>query len=316
MRSNDDVGSIKAFRNRLFLWRLQFLLVSAVIFDIQRNSYVDGPGIRTAVFIKGCHLDCAWCHNPEGRLGSIQRMWYDNKCTRCGRCAAKCPVDAIQISHDDGTPFCDSTRCTHCGRCTFFCPHDAIAICGKRMTVDEVFSEVVKDTPYYETSGGGVTVSGGECLLHPQFTADFLAKCKESNIHTAVDIAGDVPWEHFEQVLPYTDLFLYDIKCITADLHRRYTGIDNTRLLENFKKLLSLNCLVTVRIPMIPECNANDAEFPIIAAFLRKYPPQSVELLPYHAMGENKFRALGRGEPQTFSVPRVPEMQKFKSMLS
>ena len=284
---------------------------STIIFDIQRNSYVDGPGIRTAVFVKGCHLDCAWCHNPEGRSASIQRMWYDNKCTRCGRCATKCPAGTIHCA-EDGTPICDPSRCTHCGRCALFCPHDAIAICGKHMTVDEVFSEVKKDISYYETSGGGVTVSGGECLLHPQFTAELLAKCKAANIHTAVDTAGDVPWEHFEMVLQYTDLFLYDIKCITADLHRRYTGIDNARLIDNYRHLLNLGCHVTVRVPMIPECNANDEEFPIIAAFLREYPPESVELLPYHAMGEGKLRALGMGEPKTFTVPGAAEMQKFR----
>ena len=287
-----------------------------VIFDIQRNSYVDGPGIRTAVFVKGCHLDCAWCHNPEGRSKAIQRMWYETKCTRCGRCAQKCPEDAIHISPADGTPICDSARCTHCGRCTFFCPHDAIAVCGNYMTVDAVFSEVKKDIPYYETSGGGVTVTGGECMLQPAFVAELLAKCKAAGIHTAVDTAGDVPWERFQQVLPYTDLFPYDIKCITPQMHRTYTGIDNTRLLENYRRLLSLGCHITVRIPMIAECNANDDEFPKIAAFLREYPPDAVECLPYHAMGEGKFRALGMGEPRKFSAPCDDVMQRCKAMVS
>jgi pyruvate formate lyase activating enzyme len=183
------------------------------------------------------------------------------------------------------------------------------------MTADEVFSEIRKDISYYETSGGGLTISGGECLLRPAFCAELLSKCKDAGIHCAVDTAGDVPWEHIAQVLPYTDLFLYDIKCISNNLHCRYTGIDNTRLLDNYRRLLSLGCHVTVRIPMIPECNANDEEFPKIAAFLREYPPEAVECLPYHAMGENKYRARGMGEPQTFSVPSTAEMQKFKSML-
>ena len=287
---------------------------SAIIFDIQRNSYVDGPGIRTTVFVKGCHLDCAWCHNPEGRSGSIQRMWYENKCTRCGKCIEKCPVGAIQ-GNADGTITILHDLCTYCGKCARFCPHSAITICGKFMTADEVFSEISKDISYYETSGGGLTISGGECLLRPAFCAELLSKCKDAGIHCAVDTAGDVPWEHIAQVFPYTDLFLYDIKCISNNLHCRYTGIDNTRLLDNYRRLLSLGCHVTVRIPMIPECNANDEEFPKIAAFLREYSPEAVECLPYHAMGENKYRALGKGEPQTFSVPSTAEMQKFKSML-
>ncbi|MGM9624587.1 MAG: glycyl-radical enzyme activating protein [Eubacteriales bacterium] len=286
-----------------------------IIFDIQRNSYVDGPGIRTAVFVKGCHLDCAWCHNPEGRSKAIQRMWYAAKCTRCGRCAEKCPVGAIRISQD-GTPLVIKERCTQCGKCTWFCPHDAIAICGRKTDTDAVLAEIKKDIPYYEASGGGVTVTGGECMLQPAFVAELLCGCRALGIHTAVDTAGDVPWEAFEQVLPYTDLFLYDIKCITPGLHRNFTGVDNARLLDNYKRLLTLGRYVTVRIPMIPECNANDAEFPIIAAFLREFPPDKVECLPYHAMGENKFRALGMGEPRTFTVPRAEDMQKYKAMLS
>lgn len=287
---------------------------SAIIFDIQRNSYVDGPGIRTAVFVKGCHLDCAWCHNPEGRAPQTQRMWYENKCTKCGKCIEKCPVGTVQY-RTDGTIIVSHDLCTHCGKCARFCPHNAIAICGKEMTTDAVFSEVKKDISYYKTSGGGLTISGGECLLRPSFCAELLSTCRDAGIHCAVDTAGDVPWEHIAQVLPYTDLFLYDIKCISNDRHRKFTGTDNTRLLENYQRLLSLGCHVIVRIPMIPECNANDEEFPKIAAFLHDYPPDAVECLPYHAMGENKFRALGLGEPPRFSHLTASAIQKYREML-
>ena len=287
---------------------------AANVFDIQRSSYVDGPGIRTTVFLKGCHLACAWCHNPEGRAPQIQRMWYGDKCTGCAVCAKKCASGAINLSAD-GKPTVSAERCTLCGKCALFCPVDAIAICGRTMTTDEVFLEVKKDIPYYETSGGGITLSGGECLLRPSFCAELFAKCREVGIHCAVDTAGDVPWENFEAVLGHTDLFLYDIKCISSDLHRRFTGVDNARILENYRRLLSLGARVTVRIPMIPECNANDEEFAKIAAFLGKYPPESVELLAYHAMGENKFRALGCGEPPHFSVPTADAMEKYRRML-
>jgi len=290
--------------------------MKATIFDIQRSSYVDGPGIRTTVFVKGCHLSCAWCHNPESRSGHIQRMWYESKCTHCGKCAAKCPTGAITFDPATGALSCDREACTLCGKCALFCPRDAIAICGREADTDEIVTEVKKDIPFYNATGGGVTISGGECLLRPDFTAELLEKCKAAGIHTAVDTAGDVPWESIEKVLPYTDLFLYDIKCVTPALHREFTGIDNARLIENYKRLLALGAHVHVRVPMIPECSANEAEFSKIAAFLHENPPEKVELLPYHAMGENKHRALGLGEARTFSVPTAGEMESFRAMVA
>ncbi|MBE6612613.1 MAG: glycyl-radical enzyme activating protein [Ruminococcaceae bacterium] len=289
--------------------------MKAIIFDIQRSSYVDGPGIRTTVFMKGCHLHCAWCHNPESQAGGIQRMWYDSKCTHCGNCAKKCPAGAITFDPDTGALSCDKEKCTLCGRCELFCPADAIAICGKWEDTDSLVSVIKKDKPFYDSTGGGVTVSGGECMLHPDFVAELLQKCKAEGIHTAVDTAGDVPFESFEKVLPHTDLFLYDIKCVTPDLHKKFTGIDNARLIENYKRLLAMGKDVIVRVPMIVECSANDGEFPKIAAFLKENPPRKAELLPYHAMGENKHRALGYGEQTLFTAPDETAMNRYKAMI-
>ena len=284
---------------------------SATIFDIQRGSYVDGPGIRTTVFMKGCNLGCAWCHNPESQNAKPQRMFYKNKCVLCGKCVTVCPSGALTF---DNSPVLNPEKCTLCGKCALWCPADAISVCGKTMDTEAVFREVRKDKAFYETSGGGVTVSGGECMLCPDFVAELLDKCKKDGIGTAVDTAGNVPFESLEKVIPFTDIFLYDIKCVTPDVHKKFTGVVNNRILNNYKLLISLGKRVIVRVPMTTECNANDAEFPKIAAFLNEYKPEKVELLPYHALGENKYRAIGR-EPEIFHAPSKEDMERFKGMI-
>ena len=155
--------------------------MKAMIFDIQRNSFVDGPGIRTTVFFKGCNLKCKWCHNPESQSAKRQMMFYADKCTGCGKCKEVCPNGL--------------KSCGFCGKCELYCPNDARKICGREYTVDEVFAEIVKDKSFYDNSGGGATFSGGECMLQPDFLCEILKKCKENGIHTAVDTAGNVPWE-------------------------------------------------------------------------------------------------------------------------
>ena len=198
---------------------------TANIFDIQRNSFVDGPGIRTTVFFKGCNLHCTWCHNPESQSAKPEMMFYKNKCTGCGKCREKCP-NALE-------------KCELCGKCTIYCPHDAREICGKEYTVDEVLKEILKDKTFYDNSGGGVTFSGGECMLQIDFLEEILKECKKNGIHTAVDTAGHVPFEFFERIIPYTDLFLYDVKCFDSDKHRQYTGVENQLILKNLKRLLA-----------------------------------------------------------------------------
>lgn len=290
--------------------------MKAIVFDVQRSSYVDGPGVRTTVFVKGCNLRCAWCHNPESQSAGPERMWYEDLCTRCGSCVVRCPEQAISFDPDLGKPILHSEMCTLCGKCAAFCLHDAIKLCGQEMTVAEIFREIGKDWLFYEATGGGVTISGGECMLRPDCVVELTKRCHDENIHVAVDTAGGVPWESFAKVLPYTDLFLYDIKCITPALHRQYTGVDNALILENYKRLLEHGCAVHVRVPMIPECSANDAEFAKICDFLHRYPPDKVELLPYHAMGEGKYRALGRGEPMGFVAPTDAVLQRYRGMVA
>ncbi len=263
--------------------------MKATIFDIQRNSFVDGPGIRTTVFFKGCNLRCKWCHNPESQNFEKEILFYKNKCTGCGRCK--------DLTVEDSS---------------FICFNDAKEICGREYTVDEVFAEVIKDKSFYETSGGGVTFSGGECMLQIDFLAEILKKCKESGIHTAVDTAGHIPWESFEKILPYTDLLLYDIKAMNDAIHKEYTGVTNKLILENLAKLLKNKTCVWVRVPIIPSVNDTEEEMKNIKAFFgtNGY-PEKVELLPYHAMGEHKYAALNR-KSENFIIPDKGKMDELK----
>lgn len=273
--------------------------LTGTVFDIEHNSFVDGPGIRTTVFLKGCNLKCAWCHNPESQDFNPQMMFYKDKCKGCGKCKDICP-----------TP----DNCTLCGKCALYCPVDARKVCGKKYTVDEIFTEIVKDKAFYDNSGGGVTFSGGECMLQVDFLCEVLKKCKENGIHTAIDTAGHIPFENFEKILPYTDLFLYDIKCFDSEKHKKYIGVGNDLILENLKKLFRANAKIWIRIPVIADINDNIEEMLQIKAFLDQCGnPEKIELLPYHAMGENKYAAIGRNT-QRFAPPDDNKLNELKSL--
>ena len=272
---------------------------TAVIFDIARASYVDGPGIRTTVFFKGCNLKCAWCHNPESQSAKAQLLVYKNRCTGCGKCKQLC-AHSLE-------------SCDFCERCISGCPNEARAIAGRSYTLQEVFCEIVKDKLFYETSGGGVTFSGGECMLSVDFLSEALKLCRENGIHTAVDTAGAVPYEAFEQILPFTDLFLYDVKMFDPVKHKAYTGVDNKLIFDNLGALLDGGARVTVRIPVIAGVNDSEEEMHSIKAFLDLHGGAEVELLPYHSMGVHKYEALGR-EAISFAAPseeRLTELRRI-----
>ena len=274
--------------------------VTATIFDIQKCSFIDGPGIRTTVFFKGCNLKCKWCHNPESQSRERQLMIRKNRCIECGKCLEKCPNDL--------------KSCDLCGKCTVYCPGAVREIIGKEYTVDDVLSEIVSDKLFYDLSGGGATFSGGECMLWADFLAELLRKCKENGIHTAVDTAGCVPYESFLKVLPYTDMFLYDLKAFSEDLHKEGTGVSNQLLLKNLKKLSNeTDKDIIVRIPVIPGYNAVEEELSAMASFLSTLRIKKVELLPYHTMGDHKYEALGRA-PTTYKVPSEEDMAYYKRL--
>jgi pyruvate formate lyase activating enzyme len=229
-------------------------------------------------------------------------LFYAGKCTGCGRCKEKCP-NRLE-------------KCDLCGKCALYCPHDAREICGKAYTVEQVLGEVIKDKAFYETSGGGVTFSGGECMLQIDFLTEILKACKENGIHTAVDTAGHVSYDCFERILPYTDLFLYDVKCLDNEKHKKFVGVDNDRILANLRKLLEQGANVWVRVPVIPGVNDTVEEMKRLADFFDTAGwPEKVELLPYHAMGEHKYTALGR-EAESFLVPKEETMTRLRAVFA
>lgn len=264
--------------------------MKARIFDIQRGSFVDGPGIRTTIFFQGCNLRCIWCHNPESWEARTQLMYFENRCTHCGLCASFCPSGIIAA---DGA--FDRDRCVACGRCTDVCPNDARSLCGRYEEISDLVKRCLKDCDYYANSEGGVTVSGGECMLQLPALKELLEALKQAGVSTAVDTAGNVPWESFEQILPAVDYFLYDVKCLSPQLHEMLTHVDNRRILENYRRLVDL-CpeKVIVRVPVIPSANDVNGEMERVARFLREYAPSKVEFLPYHRLGEGKLPAIGR----------------------
>lgn len=271
------------------------------VFDIQRNSYVDGPGIRTTVFFKGCNLRCEWCHNPEGQSFEQEMLFYKDKCIGCGKCVEKCPTGGIS----------DKAKCAFCGKCELYCPNDARRICGKEYDIDELMTELCKDRAFYEKSGGGITCSGGECMLQTDALSELLSACKDQDLNTAVDTAGNVPWSSFEKVLPFADMFLYDIKAITPQLHKKYTGVGNELILDNLKRLFKAQKRIWIRVPVIGGVNDTSEEIKKIADFLRPYSPEKVELLPYHSMGEGKFKALGKTAAHFETPENINELREI-----
>ena len=256
-------------------------MLSAMIFDIERNSYVDGPGIRTTVFLKGCPLSCVWCHNPESQSFEKQIMFYKSKCIGCGKCREVCPNNL--------------KSCDFCGKCELYCPADARKICGKEYTIDEVLKEIVKDKPFYENSGGGVTLSGGEPLAQYDFSLELLKKAKENGIHTAIETCGYAEKSKILEIAMYVDLFLFDCKETDPELHKKYTGVDNKIILDNLKALSDAGSKIILRCPIIPGFNDRAEHFKGISEIADKFSGiEHIEIEPFHPLGESKYSALNR----------------------
>lgn len=262
-----------------------------MIFDIKRYAINDGPGIRTAVFMKGCPLDCWWCHNPEGQGLEPQLMFRSNRCKLSQACLDVCPRGAI--SWKEG-PLTNWEACDHCGKCAKVCFAGGREIIGREISVDQLWEEVRRDIPFYDESGGGVTFTGGEPMMQSEFVEQALVACKNQNIHTTIDTSGHASWENYKSILPLVDLFLYDIKHMDAAKHKKYTSISNRLILDNLKKLSGERAAIIVRIPLIPGVNDNVENIERCASFLASLPHLAgVELMAYHTIGVAKYLALG-----------------------
>lgn len=262
------------------------------VFEIQRFSIHDGPGIRTTVFLQGCPLHCLWCHNPEGRAASSLLSYQADKCVACGECVRTCPRHGHLML--DGRHAFDRRVCAVCGRCAAVCPSGALELVGRQVTVDEVVQACLPDLPFYRDSGGGITLSGGEPLCQIEFATALLASARAAGLHCAVETSGAVPFDHLERVLPLVDLFLYDLKETDEARHREFTGASNPGIIDNLGQLCSRGARVRLRLPLIPGLNDRPDHFTAIAALVASLPPlDGVELMPYHRLGLAKRERLG-----------------------
>lgn len=286
---------------------------TANIFNIQKFSVHDGPGIRTTVFLKGCPLRCLWCHNPESQVINQQMLHDKDKCVLCGTCVRICPEKAVKIENNILTT--DPDKCNYCGMCEIYCIPGARQIAGKFYTVEEIFNEVMKDKVFYEQSKGGVTVSGGEPLLQIDFVEELLKKLNKENIHTAVDTCGAVSFENIQRAAPYTDVFLYDIKLMDDEKHRFFTGMSNKLILDNLKRLSQIHNNINIRMPIIEGVNADAKHIEETMDFIRAMNIKKVNLLPYHDIAKHKYRKLDIAyEDEKMSKPSDEKMQHFKEM--
>jgi pyruvate formate lyase activating enzyme len=279
---------------------------TGIIFDIMHFSTRDGPGIRTTVFLKGCPLQCAWCHNPESQSIKPELMLRPNLCISCEECLAACPEGAI--IKVDGVLVTDRAKCTLCGTCVETCTAEARQIVGKEWTVAQVMAEISKDIAFFDESGGGVTFSGGEALLQRDFLLELLKACKEKGIHTAVDTSGFATWAVIESVRPFVDLFLYDLKSVDDRVHRAYTGVSNQLILANLRRLSELDHAILLRMPLIPGINDGDEAIQAAGQLAESLPHLlGFEILPYHQAGVEKYRRLDKEYNLAGLVPPAAE---------
>ena len=268
---------------------------SGRIFKIQRFSIHDGPGIRTTVFLKGCPLRCIWCHNPEGGSPAPQLSFAPEKCIGCGFCMRRCQRNAHVLVDERHT--LDRSRCEACGSCTEECYAEALELVGRDASVAEVIDQVRRDEPFYTTSGGGMTLSGGEPLAQLEFSQALLAAAREHGLHTCVETSGFAPLADLEQIKPLVDLFLFDVKETDPEKHVEYTGVANDGILDNLKSLHASGASVRLRLPIVPGCNDRDEHFRAVADLCRGMPDlESVEIMPYHRLGAGKLERLGMGD--------------------
>lgn len=276
---------------------------TGIIFNIMRYAISDGPGIRTTVFFKGCPLACQWCHNPESQSPDQQLIIRSDRCLNCGACIACCPVGG------------DPAACRRCGRCAEICPAGARELLGREISVPAVMAELEKDRLFYEESGGGVTFSGGEPLYQAAFLLALLQASKEQGFHTAVDTCGYGPFSALAATVPFTDLYLYDLKLMDPDAHQYYTGVSNVSILSNLEQLTKSHGNVRIRTPLAPGLTDGNSNLEAMAAFLQPLAISEIEILPYHNTALSKYQLLGRPYLQT-PRPSQDQLEQAKNILA
>jgi len=280
--------------------------VQGMIMDVKRMAVHDGPGIRTTLFLKGCPLRCIWCHNPEGIGRAPQLAYYEHKCISCGECASVC-VQSAHIMDQTGHHL-DRSKCAACGKCESVCLGDALKHYGRTVNVQEALAIALEDRAFYGKEGG-LTLSGGEPLLQAEFVRELLQAAKAEGLHTAVDTCGCVPWSAYESVLPYADMFLYDIKHIDPAQHRLLTGCTNELILDNLRRLSDSGARIEIRMPLVPGCNDDEQTLTGIGRFLGSLRIERMKVLPYHALARSKYRALGMKD--TMPDVETPDKQQL-----
>jgi pyruvate formate lyase activating enzyme len=269
--------------------------VRGIVFDIQRYSLHDGPGLRTNVFLKGCGLDCRWCSNPESKQPQPEIAFFDRNCFLCGDCVPLCSEAAIIIENQQIT--WNRLKCNQCGRCVEVCSSKAFSLIGREMTAETVVAEVLRDVAFYG-GHGGLTLTGGEPALQAEFAEAVLSLAKAEGLHTAIETCGAVPWKNLVRLLPYLDLVLFDLKHMNAETHRRFTGKENRIILENLTRFAQSDVDLIVRVPLIPGFNADDASLEAIAGFVKTLKRvKEVHVLGFHTLGRPKYHALGIANP-------------------
>lgn len=267
-----------------------------MIYNIQRMSVHDGPGLRTTVFLKGCPLSCLWCSNPESQKTTPQMLFFENLCTGCGACAQACSNGAVIMS--GGKSGRDVGKCTDCGQCAQACPNKAREMSGKLMTVEEVMAVVRKDALFYDNSGGGVTFGGGEPTSGGQFFLNLAQAARDEGYHVTVDTCGYCPEERFDKTIGLTNLFLFDCKHMDSGQHKALTGVDNAVILRNLRAALHSGTEVRIRMPLMPDMNDSDDNLAAMADFLGEFNRSEIEIMPCHAFGKSKYVALGKSLPE------------------
>lgn len=267
--------------------------MTGIVYNIQRYSLDDGPGIRTTVFLKGCPLHCAWCSNPESQSLHPELSHRESLCVHCGNCVESCPNNALDII--DGELYIDRLKCMSCGTCVDTCIHQALSIMGQEMSADTVMQTVRRDKVFYETSGGGLTLSGGEILAQPQFAAEILRQAKAENIHTCIETSGFGARADVEKIFSLSDLIYYDIKHANSERHQVLTGVKNELIIDHLRVAIASGNTVVVRIPFIPGVNTSLEDVADIVSLLKGISGfKQVHLLPYHNYGSGKYKTLGR----------------------